>query len=153
MAGYWIGKFAFGIGDTDHLGSTASKSFIEWNIQLCTSYIHHIIPYILILLLSREQMSDKKMICTYEYQQSSLLYSYLWLYCWFVFIYLPWRLYTKDCVYSILDSKQTPLHITGVFVIFIHCIVYLANNIVFIDCFFYDIPSIGKILTLYYEYP
>ena len=145
MSGYWIGKLIFGIGDADRRDSTASNTIIEWHMDLCT-YIHHSIPYILIFLLCREEMQDKKRICTYEYQQTSLLYSYLWLYCWFAFIYIPWRLYTKDCVYSILDSKQTPLHITGFFVLFIHFIIYLANNIAFIDCFFYGSPSIGEIL-------
>lgn len=138
MGGYWIGKVAFGLKDSDRLDSTISKSILEWNIDLCT-YIHHSIPYILILILCREQMSDKKRICSYEYQESTLFYSYLWLYCWFFFIYLPWRLYTKDYVYSILDCKQTPLHITLGFVCIVHFILYLANQILFIDCFFYNI--------------
>jgi heme/copper-type cytochrome/quinol oxidase subunit 2 len=137
MSGYWIGKLAFGLSDADRRDSSESNTIIEWHMDLCT-YIHHSVPYVLVYSLWKNEMSNKKMVCNAQYQYNSLFYSYVWLYIWFLFIYMPWRLYTKDCVYSILDCKQTPLHIILFFVAFIHFLIYAGNNIAFMDCLFYQ---------------
>jgi hypothetical protein len=74
------------------------------------------------------------MICSIEYSNVTLMYTYMWLYSWFIFIYLPWRLYTGDSVYSILDFKQTPLSIVMIFIGFIHFLVFLSNMVGYCAC-------------------
>jgi hypothetical protein len=128
MAGYWIGKLAFGLKDADRLGSAETGDIVDWHMDFCT-YVHHLVPYLLIHTLSYEKWNQNKgeLICAYEYSNKTLLYSYLWLYCWFVFIYIPWRFYTGDSVYSILDLKQTSKLVALTFVGFIHLLLFLSN--------------------------
>jgi len=147
MTGYWIGKLVFGISDADRQNSSEANTIIEWHMDLCT-YIHHSVPYSFIYLLWKENMDNKKMVCNDQYEYNSLFYTYVWLYIWFLFIYMPWRLYTKDCVYSILDSKQTPLHLIFFFVAFVHFLIYVGNKFAFMDCIFYQAEPQGLMYEL-----
>ena len=135
MAGYWIGKFAFGLKDADRLGALETGDIIDWHVDLCT-YIHHLVPYLLIYTLSYEKWKKHQhnLVCANEYSNQTLLYTYMWLYCWFIFIYMPWRLYTGDTVYSILDLKQTPKSVALGFVGFIHFLVFLSNLMGYSTC-------------------
>ena len=136
MAGYWIGKLAFDMKDADTL-QIADPHLFTWHNDLCT-YIHHTIPYLFIYSLWKEQTMNRHIVCEYEYSNQSLWYSYVWLYIWFGCIYVPWRYVTGDTVYSILDKKQTPIAYSVVFVVFMHGLVYLSNNIGFFGCIFTD---------------
>jgi hypothetical protein len=135
MAGYWMGKLAFGLKDADRLGAAETGDIVEWHLDLCT-YIHHIVPYLLIHALSNNKFinSQDVTICSNEYSNQTLFYSYVWLYTWFIFIYAPWRLYTGDPVYSILDLKQTPKYVVLGFIGFIHLLVFLANLVGYTAC-------------------
>ena len=135
MAGYWLGKFAFDLKDADKISNniTDPETFeiIDSHTDLCT-YMHHSIPYLLVVsqicdqaCISNTCVADAR--CLVEYNNANLLYTYYWLYAWAICIYIPWRLYTKDSVYSILDHTQTPsLYIIG-FIAFIHGLVYVSN--------------------------
>ena len=138
-AGYWIGKLGFGMPDSDRLENSESNSIIEWHVDLCT-YIHHIVPYVLVYSLWKNEleMDNKKMVCNEQYQYNTLIYTYDWIYVWFFMIYLPWTLYTKDCVYSVLDPNQTHTKHIVFFILFIHFLVYVGNKFAFIDCIFYQ---------------
>ena len=135
MAGYWIGKLAFGLKDADRLGSLETGDIVDWHVDLCT-YIHHLVPYLLIHTLSYEKWNKTQhdLVCANEYSNNTLLYTYMWLYYWFIFIYMPWRLYTGDAVYSILDLKQTPKSVALGFVGFIHFLVFLSNLMGYSAC-------------------
>jgi hypothetical protein len=78
--------------------------------------------------------------CEYDYNYVNLTYTYIWLYTWFILIYIPWRLYTGDTVYSILDLNKTPKHISIYFIFYIHLLVFLSNMIGYTSC---------KIITSY----
>ena len=124
MAGYWIGKLSFNLKDADKLNL---KDNLGWHTDVCT-YIHHSVPYLLIHHLFSQESQTRTLVCDNEYNSQSLKYTYGWLYFWLFFIYVPWRSYTGDPVYSILDAKQTPKkHIFG-FVLFANILIYFANR-------------------------
>ena len=77
------------------------------------------------------------LVCANEYNYQTLQHTYLWLYSWLFFIYIPWRFYTGDTVYSILDIKQTPKkHIFG-FVFFMHVLAFMSNYVGRFTCELY----------------
>lgn len=119
MIGYWAGKLLFGLKDADRL---VTPGLVEWHLDLCT-YIHHTLPYLMIHYFAATQ--DQ----TAEYNGQTLLWTYAWLYAWFTLIYLPWRIYTRDPVYSILDQKQTTPMTMALFVLFVHVLVALSNYV------------------------
>lgn len=136
MAGYWIGKLAFDLKDADRLGAAETGDIIDWHLDFCT-YVHHLVPYLLIHALSSKNLIKNywEVDCANEYSNQTLFYTYAWLYAWFIFIYTPWRLYTGDTVYSILDLKQTPKLVALGFVGFIHLLVFLANFVGYSTCY------------------
>lgn len=125
MGGYWVGKLAFDMKDSDRIDTGKSTDIIEWHMDMCT-FIHHSVPYILIY--SHWQSN------TMQFNNTILLYTYIWLYTWFIFIYLPWRIYTGDTVYSILDQKQTSITTIVGFIAFIHFMVFVSNMIGYFMC-------------------
>ena len=127
MSGYWIGKLAFGVKDADKL---VIKDNIEWHTDLCT-YIHHSVPYALIHYLFIP------VDCINQYSYETIESTYLWLYAWFIFIYIPWRKYTGDPVYSILDTKQTPRKYIFGFVFAIHLLTFFSNYVGYTVCKLY----------------
>jgi len=135
MAGYWLGKFVFRLKDADKLENVTDLD--ESHTDLCT-YIHHSVPYILIVRAMLISSADS--VCFIDYDNVNLLYTYVWLYAWFLFIYLPWRRYTGDTVYSILDSKITPTPVIIGFVGFIHVLVFISNYVGYTICYvMYDL--------------
>ena len=135
MAGYWIGKLAFDLKDADRMDSSQGSDIIEWHMDWCT-YIHHTVPYAMIHLLWKQELTTREINCAYEYSNETLIYTYGWLYVWFTCIYLPWRLYTGDAVYSILDLKQTPMPVMFGFIGFIHLLIFISNMIGYTGCRF-----------------
>jgi len=105
MAGYWAGKVFFNMKDADRISATETKDIDEWHMDICT-YIHHSVPYALILLLQFELSTNTKGIVLKEcYGACTLFWTYMWMYAWFCFVYMPWRVLTGDIVYSVLGSK------------------------------------------------
>lgn len=133
MAGYWIGKLAFNLKDADKLNL---KDNYGWHTDICT-YIHHIAPYSLIHYLFLKESQSRTLVCTNEYNHQTLQHTYLWLYSWLFFIYIPWRIYTGDAVYSILDTKQTPKKYIFGFVFFMHVLAFMSNYVGRFACEFY----------------
>jgi len=135
MAGYWIGKLAFNLKDADRLGNAETGDIIDWHLDFCT-YVHHLVPYLLMYILSFDKWTTNshELVCVNEYSYNTLFYTYVWLYSWFIFIYVPWRLYTGDAVYSILDLNQTPKLVALGFVGFIHVLVFLSNLVGYSSC-------------------
>lgn len=116
--GYWIGKVLFDMKDSDCI---ENNNIIQWyeRVWSCAS---HSVPYALFI---NEIVSQNK--CYIYFTSSDLLYSYLWLYIWFGFIYLPWRFITNDPVYTIL-ADETPLKQKIQFIATIHLLFVIANT-------------------------
>lgn len=130
MSGYWIGKCAFNLKDADKLNF---PDILDWHTDLCT-YIHHSVPYLLIHYLFSQQHADISINCDYEYNTDTLKYTFAWLYGWLFCIYIPWRVYTGDPIYSILDAKQTPKKYICGFIVAVHALALLSNKVGLIAC-------------------
>lgn len=118
--GYWTGRI-IGSQDEDLLLEKPNSGIIRWYETLWSS-ISHGLPYLLFL---REIVLSEQ---CYVFGWHNLWISYQWNYLWLIFIYLPWRLYTGDVIYSILDFKQgyeKPLK----FFLFLHIVTLLSNII------------------------
>jgi hypothetical protein len=117
--GYWGGIYFFNMKDQDDRNSPELiKSFENMWI-----YSNHLLP---LLLFIRELWIQPELCSMDLFTIHDLYNSYFWLYCWFLFIYIPWRLITGDCIYSIL-SHETPIHKLSVFILFIHGIFVFLN--------------------------
>ena len=119
MAGYWLSKGVLEMKDADRL---VAPDLHEGHMDLLT-YVHHTVPYLLLHLFPVP--TD----CDHAYSSTTLLYTYGWLYGWLILIYCPWRIVTGDTVYSILDTRQTPLPILLGFLVFMHALVWSSNTV------------------------
>ena len=115
--GYWIGKLALNLKDADVL---QNEEIIPWFNQYIT-YCLHGVPYTMML--------HDVIICKRQdlFNGTDLFYSYAWLYCWVLFVYIPWCYFTKDRVYSIMENHTSFYEkISGV--IMIHALIYIGNQ-------------------------
>jgi hypothetical protein len=119
--GYWLGKLFFGLKDADDRNNKIMLvPFMEW-----WSACNHLCP---LLLMIRELWIKQDTLCQIElFTYVDLYYSFIWGYFWLAFIYLPWRIVTKDCVYSVLSDKEPALY-QGLFLFMIHVLFYISNK-------------------------
>ena len=92
---YYTTTYFFKMQDTDN---RANSKMIN-TLQQIHCHVNHTCPYLIALYYN---MYNK-----YNFNFASLIYSYLWLYSWFCFIWLPWYIITGDPVYSVLDIKTS----------------------------------------------
>lgn len=119
--GFWIGKLCFLSQDRDARdGPDIIKPFMNY-----WSYCNHIFP---LLLMIREFYNKDYELCSYDlFTKADLYYSYLWIYIWLCYIYMPWRFVTKDVMYSIL-AYETPTMKKVYFILFMHLLFYISNE-------------------------
>ena len=94
--GYWYSVIVLKMSDT---AEVVDDDYIVWFNNLW-AYAVHAVP---IVLLIRELMLQD--VCVVYFTTNDLYYSYIWVYSWLFLVYAPWRYYTKDPVYSILDAN------------------------------------------------
>ena len=127
MTGYLGGRL-YGTCDMDSLclsdASAAAKEVIYWYEELWT-ITTHIAPYL--LFLRELALSDT----CYEFSFMNLVATYKWLHIWFFFVYMPWRIYTHDPVYSVLDVKEDRVK-QAKFILGIHASGIIGNIIGYI---------------------
>ena len=137
MVGYWAGKIIFNLKDADRIGNDPNNpetcDIIDLHTDFCT-YIHHTIPYIVVVAKINSLVAIQPDFCTQSFDNTNLINTYLWLYLWLIIIYVPWRLFTKDPVYSILDQNQTPNIIIAAFIGFIHLLIFASNIVGYQVC-------------------
>ena len=63
-----------------------------------------------------------------QFTTSTFKYSVYWVLIWFVFIYMPWRIFTGDVIYSIL-GKETTIYMKIMIVIGVLIALYSSNHI------------------------
>ena len=110
---YWIAIFR-GVQDTSDIDH---PHIIQWYINFWSAQ-SHIVPYLMIL----KEIKNSESVVVFD--NHSLILSYLWMYFWGIFIYSPWRLLTKDSVYSNL-KESVPYF--GIIVTHLFCV--LANYV------------------------
>jgi hypothetical protein len=113
---YWIIMIIFGFQDSDNIHSHELSIYIAQFI----SSITHGLP---LLLLSKD-------ICTNNvyFNDKSLSYTNYWISGWFLFIYIPWRLFTHDEIYSVLNIN-TPQFYKLFTIFFIFILSFFSNEI------------------------
>jgi len=117
-AGYWTGRI-IGSQDQDQLLEKPDSGIIRWHETAWSSFCHGL-PYLLFL---RELVLSKQ---CYVFGWHNLWVSYRWNYLWLFMVYLPWRLYTGDIIYSIFhinEDRQKQIK----FFVFLHLITLLSN--------------------------
>ena len=126
--GYWVAKLLFDMKETNEIDS---PEIIKWYINLCSDLLH-IVPY---ALLVREAATFDQ--CHNYFTIQDLIYSYNWMHYWVIYIYVPWRLITKDAIYSIFSSEKPGSQIIW-FVGITHVIIGIAHmvgkTIVYVYC-------------------
>jgi len=115
--GYWTGKLLFNMEETNEI---QSPEIINWYINFI-SYLLHIVPYA--LLLGEIRTFDQ---CHNYFTLRDLLYSVNWLQYWFIYVYMPWRLITKDAIYSVISSDKSVMQIMG-FIGILHVTFFVAH--------------------------
>lgn len=113
---YWIIMIVFGFQDSDNIHSHELSIYIAQFISSMT----HGLP---LLLLSRD-------ICTNNvyFNDESLSYTNYWISAWFIFIYIPWRLFTHDEIYTVLNIHTPSIYkLCTIFFVFI--LSFLSNEI------------------------
>jgi len=116
--GYWTGRL-MGSEDQDTLIEKNDSGIIKWYDRTWSS-ISHGLPY---LLFMRELILSEQ---CYSFDLHTLWISYRWNYIWLLMVYVPWRFYTGDIVYSILDineNREKSLKFFG----FLHLITFISN--------------------------
>ena len=93
---YWYSVIVLKMSDTTEV---IDDEYIVWFNNLW-AYAVHAVP---IVLLIRELILQD--VCVVYFTTNDLYYSYVWVYSWLFLVYAPWRYYTKDPVYSILDAN------------------------------------------------
>ncbi len=65
--------------------------------QKTMSYLLHVLP---LILLSKD-------LCLYKdlFNEKSLFISLVWTISWFLFILIPWKIITKDSIYSVFNNN------------------------------------------------
>jgi len=114
--GYWGGRIALKMSDADKLIIPEIDPVFEetWSGMI------HSVP----LILLTQRILNQTECVPFDYDSLKLTYG--WNYFWLFAIYIPWRLYTGDCVYDILSHKSSWKKI-AVFFAFIHFLVLTGN--------------------------
>jgi hypothetical protein len=124
--GYWGGIIWFGLKDGDDKPIRELDPFF---IKLWCTF-NHSLPLLFLVYKVREECVP------FTYDQ--WVNSYLWMYTWFFCVYTPWRLVTKDPVYSVL-SFDVPIKKACIFVGFVHAVIsvgYLLGYFLSSTCLF-----------------
>ena len=117
--GFWGSAFFFNMRDLDdrYHPEIMTKFGTLW------SAYNHLVPF---LLFVREFFIHPE-LCSYSlFTLDNLFHSYQWLYTWIIFIYIPWRMITGDCVYSVL-SYDTPMKNFVALLLFTHSLFIFSN--------------------------
>lgn len=114
--GYWGGKLAFQLNDCDQMKHPLLNPYFE-------NYWVGLVHGLPLVLLANRLVHHP--VCM-SYSMNELWWTYSWMWCWFTCIYIPWRLYTKDPVYSVLENIYEWKKMAG-FIFFIKFVVLLGH--------------------------
>ena len=114
--GYWCIMTFFGISDVNSI----KGENLYYYYQKMMSYLLHILP---LILLSND-------ICLYKnmFDEKSLFYSLIWTTSWFIFVLVPWKIITKDSIYTIFNDNVS-INKKIFVIIFMLSLINLSNNL------------------------
>jgi hypothetical protein len=118
---YWVGRFLYKCEDTDqiHHPEVCNNYIKVW------SYFTHIFPYLLCL----QELKNNDVTFNYI----TMCYTCLWTYAWAILIYIPWRIATRDPVYTMLQTLTPKILLEYLITIHViiggsNCVGYLIEN-------------------------
>jgi hypothetical protein len=116
---YWYARIFFGMDDRDQKNKDTYLSAYE----KCWTISNHGLVYLIIVyrMLNENQ-------CNHYFTRMDFYYTVLWLYAWGIFIYIPWRCFTGDPVYSIL-ANDTPLKTVFMAVVLMNSCAFISNYV------------------------
>jgi len=117
--GYYTASLLFGMKSMEKIQNDYSLLRLPFTIH---EYTNHCLSYILLVYY---MINDKER--NYEFDNYSLIYSFIWLYSWLLFLYIPWVLLTNDYIYSVL-SPSKPIYLRIGMILFINVLAFIANN-------------------------
>lgn len=116
---YWLSKIVFNMKDSQKI-NPPDLSIISHDIY---EILNHSISYILITYYMISH--------PYEYNifnDTTLYYTFIWLYSWILFIYIPWILLTNNYLYSVFEPSK-PLYMRFFMIVCLNILAYLSNII------------------------
>ena len=114
---YWIAKVFLGMKDQDDRNN--DPTIVAFERLMTTS--NHGLVYLIILY---RMLTDAQ--CNSHFTTTYFKYTCMWLYSWCIFIYIPWRYFTGDPVYSIL-ANDTPVKTLLSAIILMNSCAYISN--------------------------
>ena len=117
--GYWGGKLCFDLHDFESYRDT---DIIIWFTEIWAVLNHGMGLLCLTWFIINDQT------CNDYFDNSTITYTYYWIYTWFLLIYLPWRFRTGDVLYSILSNESTTINKIS-YVLLIHILVIISNTL------------------------
>ena len=94
---YWNAKLFLGMKDADDRNNEPYVVAFE---KFWTASNHGLVYLIIVYRM----LTDNQ--CNHYFTITDFYYTVLWLYSWGIFIYIPWRCFTGDPVYSILANDK-----------------------------------------------
>ena len=116
--GYWIGKIYFGMNDCDD----RTIPDLEPIFEMIWTSANHVLP---LLLVTHKIITSQYHVA---FTVAELYNSYAWMHTWFFCVYIPWRLFTGDIVYNVLDYHKNNTK-TLLFIGFIHLLVFFGHMV------------------------
>lgn len=114
---YWVAKLFLGMKDQDDRNTDPVVVAFE---RLMTASNHGLVYSIILYRMTTDNE------CNNHFTTTDFKYTCMWLYSWAIFIYIPWRYFTGDPVYSILANDTPVKTILSAFVLMNSC-AYLSN--------------------------
>ena len=119
---YWGCKVLFNLEEEND--DYAEEYKIRW-IDTYYAFLNHTAPYV---IMCYSLYLNPEFACS-AFDDSTLYYTLMWLYTWFVAIYVPWVYFTGDYLYSVLNPLH-PWYFKMLVVAFVHMVAYTSNQVV-----------------------
>lgn len=114
---YWFAKLFLGMEDQDDRNNDPVIVAFE---RFWTASNHGLVYSIILYRMMNETQ------CNNYFTVTDFKYTCLWLYSWCIFIYVPWRYFTGDAVYSILANDRPINTMLSAFILMNSC-AYISN--------------------------
>lgn len=114
---YWFAKVFLGMKDQDDRNT---DSYILAFERLWTASFHGLVY----LIIMYRMLTDTQ--CNDYFTTTDFKYTCAWLYSWAIFIYIPWRYFTGDPVYSILANDASVKTVLSAIILMNSC-AYISN--------------------------
>lgn len=119
--GYWIGKLLFSMNESEEI----HDSVIIKSVEQIVSALNHSLHLVMLSYIASNYSVLHE--CHHSlFTLQDVKYTFYWAYGWFIYIYIPWRMCTNDCVYTVLHINS-PIQQQLGFIGVIHILILIGN--------------------------